>query len=166
MVPFTLFFGSGSPTKVTNQKRVPLLEYGYWVTKDMKAGGVSKAPGRCITDTMDSSWDFETAPLAVPSGLVVRVPPTRRLHERHLEKLNRFQSETAVPFWFFLFLSRTFRLPWLRVAVEALAAEAFSLMWSISPGCWRRSSTCAGMRPHPPACCCGKGSQDSESKSS
>ena len=32
-VPFTLFFGFGFASKVTNQKRVPPLEYGYWATR-------------------------------------------------------------------------------------------------------------------------------------
>ncbi|CAE7577407.1 unnamed protein product [Symbiodinium natans] len=61
--------------------------------EENKAADVSKAPGRRITDAMDSSWDFERMPVAVPPGLVVHRPPTRRLHERHLEKLNRFLAD-------------------------------------------------------------------------
>ena len=41
---------------------------------------------------MASSWDFEGSPLAVPPGMVVRCPPTRRLHDRHVRKLTGFLS--------------------------------------------------------------------------
>ena len=39
---------------------------------------------------LESSWDFEKTPIAVPGGMVIRRPPTRRLHERHVRKLKAF----------------------------------------------------------------------------
>ncbi|CAE7372475.1 unnamed protein product [Symbiodinium natans] len=56
--------------------------------KDEKAARLSRAHRRPVD--MDSSWDFERTPIAVPYGMSVRHAPTRKLHERHLEKLNRF----------------------------------------------------------------------------
>ncbi|CAE7813259.1 unnamed protein product, partial [Symbiodinium sp. CCMP2456] len=42
---------------------------------------------------LDSSWEFEKTPIAVPDGLVIRRPPTRRLHEKHVKKLDKFLSD-------------------------------------------------------------------------
>mmetsp|Transcript_11109 Transcript_11109/g.20966 ORF Transcript_11109/g.20966 Transcript_11109/m.20966 type:complete len:134 (+) Transcript_11109:69-470(+) len=39
---------------------------------------------------LDSSWEFEKCPIAVPDGMVVRRPPTRKLHEKHVKHLNKF----------------------------------------------------------------------------
>ena len=64
--------------------------------KDEKAARLSRAHRRPVD--MDSSWDFERTPIAVPYGMSVRHAPTRKLHERHLEKLNRLRYEQQFTF--------------------------------------------------------------------
>ena len=52
----------------------------------------SSASSECDTEFLEpaSSWNFEQSPIAVPKGLAVRLPPSRRLHEKHVKKLNGF----------------------------------------------------------------------------
>ncbi|CAE7206691.1 unnamed protein product [Symbiodinium sp. CCMP2456] len=56
-----------------------------------------RSPGTSSTPLMEtegiSSWNFEKTPIAVPYGVVVRQSPTRRLHEKHVAKLEGFLSD-------------------------------------------------------------------------
>ncbi|CAE7566168.1 unnamed protein product [Symbiodinium pilosum] len=83
---------------------LPVKEVKHFEEDDVETQSVSTKASTFTSSThsaalsvelmdLDSSWDFEKTPIAVPEGLVVRRPPTRRLHEKHVKKLNKFLSD-------------------------------------------------------------------------
>ena len=60
-----------------------------------KASTFTSAGSTSVTDfaCLDSSWEYEKAPTFSVPGISVRRAPTRRLHEKHVQKLNTFLDD-------------------------------------------------------------------------